>query len=243
LDRTGKPGGIEVQDAAVMYGRVQALHGVSVSVPPGEITGVLGANGAGKSTLLRAISGFAPLRSGRILLDGQDITRMLPHQRSRAGIVHVFEGGKAFSELTVEENLEVGGTRLPGPELPRRLDQMYALFPRLRERRTQEAQTLSGGERQMLLLARALMAAPRILLLDEPSLGLAPRIVAATFERIKEISAMGVTILLVEQKAGFTLDTCHRGYVLRNGRVAFAGTAEAVRAAPELRSAYLSHVA
>jgi branched-chain amino acid transport system ATP-binding protein len=236
-------GGIEVDAACVAYGRVQALQDVSLSARPGEITGILGANGAGKSTLLRTISGFAAPRSGTVRFDGRDITRVAAHDRSRAGIVHVFEGGKAFSELTVAENLEVGGYRLEAADMARRVEAMYDLFPRLRERRTQEAQTLSGGERQMLLLARALMTRPRVLLLDEPSLGLAPRIVALMFEQIRAINAMGVTIVLVEQKATFALDTCHRCYVLRNGRVIFQGPSAVVRDAPELRSAYLAHVA
>ena len=233
--------GIEVMSACVAYGRVQALQDVSLVARPGEITGILGANGAGKSTLLRTISGFATPRSGTVRFDGRDITRMAAHDRSRAGVVHVFEGGKAFSELTVAENLEVGGYRLEAADMARRLEAMYDLFPRLRERRTQEAQTLSGGERQMLLLARALMTRPRVLLLDEPSLGLAPRIVGLMFEQIKAINAMGVTIILVEQKATFALDTCHHCTVLRNGRVIFQGPSAVVRDAPELRSAYLAH--
>ena len=236
-------GGIEVASACVAYGRVQALQDVSLIARPGEITGILGANGAGKSTLLRTISGFATPRSGAVRFDGRDITRMPAHDRSRAGIVHVFEGGKAFSELTVAENLEVGGYRLDAADMARRLEDMYALFPRLRERRAQEAQTLSGGERQMLLLARALMTRPRVLLLDEPSLGLAPRIVALMFAQIRAINAMGVTIILVEQKANFALDICHHCTVLRNGRVIFQGPSAVVRDAPELRSAYLAHVA
>ena len=238
-----QPGGIAVESASVAYGQVQALQNVTVAARPGKITGILGANGAGKSTLLRAISGFAALRAGQVTFDGRPITKTPAHERSRAGIVHVFEGGKAFSELSVAENLEVGGYRLTQPDMGRRMDEMFDLFPRLRERRTQEAQTLSGGERQMLLLARALMARPRVLLLDEPSLGLAPRVAAAMFDQIKAINTMGVTIILVEQKASFALDTCHHGYVLRNGRVIFHGPAAVVRDAPELRSAYLAHVA
>jgi branched-chain amino acid transport system ATP-binding protein len=233
------PGNIEVQRASVVYGRVQALYDVSFTAAAGRITGVLGANGAGKSTLLRAISGFAALRAGAVIFNGRDLSRSPAYARSRAGILHVFEGGKAFSELTVAENLEVGGYRLPPADVVHRCTKMYELFPRLQERRAQRADTLSGGERQMLLLARALMAQPSVLLLDEPSLGLAPRVVASTFEQIKAINEMGVTIILVEQKATLALDTCDDCYVLRNGRVILHGSAADVKGAAELRHAYL----
>jgi branched-chain amino acid transport system ATP-binding protein len=216
------------------------LHGVTFEVSAGEIVSLVGANGAGKTTLLRAVSGVLPVRRGRIRLEGQAIEGLGPAAVVRRGIVQVPEGRRIFPELTVLENLLVGGSH-PGVRARRAttLDEVLALFPMLRERRAQLGGTLSGGEQQMLAIGRGLMARPRLLMLDEPSLGLAPLMVATLFDVIRQVNAAGVTILLVEQNVARALAIATRGYVLENGQITLAGTGAALLAAPEVRRAYL----
>ncbi|MBI1737483.1 MAG: ABC transporter ATP-binding protein [Candidatus Rokubacteria bacterium] len=230
---------LELADVSVAYGKRRALDGVSLAVAPGEIVALLGANGAGKSTTLRAISGLVRPARGRIVYDGRDITRVAADRIVGAGIGHVPEGREIFPAFTVEENLRVGGHRVTATGVTAGLGQAFALFPVLRERKRQLAGTLSGGEQQMLAIARALMAGPRLLLLDEPSLGLAPLLAREIFGVIRRINAAGVTILLVEQNARRALGLAHRGYVLETGRLVAAGTAPALAADPRIRSAYL----
>jgi branched-chain amino acid transport system ATP-binding protein len=227
----------------VAYGKRTALEGVSLAVGPGEIVALLGANGAGKSTTLRAISGLVRPSRGCITYDGRDLARLGAHAIVAAGIGHVPEGREIFAGFTVEENLLVGGHRVGAEALAQGVDRAFALFPVLRERRRQLAGTLSGGEQQMLAIARALMAGPRLLLLDEPSLGLAPLLAREIFRVIRRINEAGVTILLVEQNARRALGLAHRGYVLETGRLVAAGTATALAADPRIRSAYLGFAA
>jgi branched-chain amino acid transport system ATP-binding protein len=228
---------LRVEALRTAYGAVVALDDVSFAVAPGSITAVLGANGAGKSSLLRTISGLVRPRAGRVVLEGRDITRLAPEEIARLGVAHVPEGRGVIAELTVEENLRLGG-------LWRRdaaaLDNAYALFPALRERRGKLAGTLSGGERQMLVLGRALMARPRLLLLDEPSLGLAPRVAAQIVALLRELrERTGLTVLLVEQNARSALSVADRGVVLALGRVVAAETPDALAGDDQLRHAYL----
>jgi branched-chain amino acid transport system ATP-binding protein len=227
---------LRVDSLRVAYGPVVALDGVSFEVPAGSITAVLGANGAGKTSLLRAISGLERARDGRIELEGDDLAGVSPEDIARRGIAHVPEGRGVITELTVEENLRLGG-------LWRRQSdagEVYELFPRLEERRTQPAHTLSGGERQMLVIGRALMAKPRLLLLDEPSLGLAPRVAARIFALLRDLrERTGLTVLLVEQNARSALSVADRGIVLALGRIAAADEPEALAADEKLRHAYL----
>ncbi|MFO1540184.1 MAG: ATP-binding cassette domain-containing protein [Chloroflexota bacterium] len=227
-------GGLDVR-----YGAVRALRGVDLEVRAGEIVTLLGANGAGKSTLLRAVSGLQRPAAGSIALDGRPVTELPAHARVRLGVGHVPEGRRVFARLTVAENLAMGGwTRTPA-ENAERAAETDALFPRLAERRAQPAGTLSGGEQQMLAIGRALMGRPRLLLLDEPSLGLAPVLVALIFRVIREIRAAGTTILLVEQNAAQALAVADRGYVLRAGEIVLGGSAAELRADPAVRQAYL----
>ncbi|MCS7282481.1 MAG: ABC transporter ATP-binding protein [Anaerolineae bacterium] len=232
---------LSVENLHVSYGAIRALHGISFHVKEGEIVTLIGANGAGKSTTLRAISGLLLVDQGRILYEGKDITNASADQIVRMGIVHVPEGRKIFAPLTVRENLEMGAfTRKDKREIEESMEFVFNLFPRLRERAEQMGGTLSGGEQQMLAVARALMAKPRLLLMDEPSMGLAPILVEEIFEVIQRLNREeGVTILLVEQNAHMALSVAHRGYVLETGTIQLEGTAEELRTNPRVREAYL----
>jgi len=230
---------LELEDVTARYGPVTALHGVSLSVGEGEAVAVLGANGAGKTTTLRAISG-AVRRSGRIAFAGQSIARSSPEATARAGIAHVPEGRGTLTDLTVRENLRLGAyTRRDRAAIKEDEARVLGYFPRLRERRDQRAGTLSGGEQQMLALARALMLRPRLLLLDEPSLGLAPIVVQEVLHTIRELNRRGLTILLVEQNVAVSLRLSHRAYVLENGRVVLDGRGQALLKDERLKVAYL----
>jgi len=231
---------LEVGGLDVYYGAVHALKGLSLHAASGEIVTLIGANGAGKSTLLRAISGLVPARAGTLRFDGQDLTRVPAHEIVGLGISQAPEGRMVFANLTVEDNLELGAYRRkdrPGIRADR--DQVFQLFPRLLERRRQAAGTLSGGEQQMLAIGRALMSRPRLLLLDEPSLGLAPLLVREIFKTIREINQRGVTVLLVEQNAHMALSIAGRGYVLETGRVRFEDDARRLLENDDVKKAYL----
>jgi branched-chain amino acid transport system ATP-binding protein len=231
---------LEVQGLDVYYGAVHALKGLSLHAASGEIVTLIGANGAGKSTLLRAISGLVPARGGTLRFDGKDLTRIPAHEIVGLGISQAPEGRMVFANLTVEDNLELGAYRRkdrPGIRSDR--DQVFHLFPRLLERRRQAAGTLSGGEQQMLAIGRALMSRPRLLLLDEPSLGLAPLLVREIFKTIREINQRGVTVLLVEQNAHMALSVAGRGYVLETGRVRFEDDARRLLENDDIKKAYL----
>jgi branched-chain amino acid transport system ATP-binding protein len=230
---------LAVEDLAVSYGTRRAVEGVSLTVGPGEIVALLGANGSGKSTTLRTISGLVRPARGHVLYEGRDITRAPADRIVAAGVGHVPEGRDLFVEFTVLENLLVGGHTLPRRDVPARLESAFELFPVLRARRHQVAGTLSGGEQQMLAIARALMARPRLLLLDEPALGLAPMRSREIFRTIQRINATGVAVLLVEQNARRALRLARRGYVLETGRVVVAGTSRELGEDPRVRSAYL----
>ena len=231
---------LQIRDLSVHYGAIQALHGVSVDVNEGEIVTLIGANGAGKSTTLRAISGLVKASGGQISFDGRPLAGLPPHEIVRLGIAHAPEGRGIFSNLTVDENLEIGAyIRKDKDGIARDRARALELFPRLAERLQQRAGTLSGGEQQMLAIARALLARPRLMLLDEPSLGLAPRIVQTIFAIIREINASGTTILLVEQNAHMALRAAHRGYVIEVGRVVLTDDAKALADSDEVRRAYL----
>ncbi len=230
---------LEILDLQVAYGAIRALDGVSFTVPRGQIVALLGANGAGKTTAIRAISGLAALQAGRILLAGKEIQGIETHAIIRRGLAVVPEGRRLFANLTVRENLLLGAYfRKKEVWLPD-LTRVYHLFPRLDERQGQSAGTLSGGEQQMLALGRALMSRPQLLLLDEPSLGLAPLIVKEVLHIIRQLNEQGVTILLVEQNAAAALEIAHYGYVLENGRLALEGTGTELLAHPHLQAAYL----
>jgi branched-chain amino acid transport system ATP-binding protein len=230
---------LEVADLSVRYGQMAALRGVSFEVRAGEAVGILGANGAGKTTVMRAVMGLVPLASGRIRFDGRALEASPAWERAAAGIAWVPEGRRVFGDLTVEENLAAGGYRLPGRERAGARDRVYTLFPRLGERPRQLARTLSGGEQQMLAIGRALMARPRLLLIDEASLGLAPIFVARVFETIGRLRADGVTLLLVEQNARKSLEVVDRAYLLEVGRIVRHATARALLDDPAVRDAYL----
>jgi branched-chain amino acid transport system ATP-binding protein len=222
------------------YGAIQALRGVNLTVEPGEIVTLIGANGAGKSTLMMTICGSPQARDGQITYDGRDITRCPTHEIMRSGIAQAPEGRRIFARMSVRENLLMGGQVAGMVEFDRLLEQAFTLFPRLKERLHQRAGTLSGGEQQMLAIARALMTRPRLLLLDEPSLGLAPLVVRQIFTAIRELNrTTGLTVLLVEQNAYQALRLAHRGYVLVNGSITMAGTGAELLARPEIRAAYL----
>jgi len=241
---TGKPGGdgalLRVEDVHTYYGSIEALKGISLEVREGEIVTLIGANGAGKSTTLRSINGLNHPRRGSIHFRGRDITRDPPHDIVRSGISQSPEGRKLFPRMSVLENLEMGAfQRSDRSELRGDLDRVYSLFPRLAERKQQRAGTLSGGEQQMVAIGRALMARPGLLLLDEPSMGLAPIFVERVFETIVEINNQGTTILLVEQNAMMALDIANRGYVLETGTVALADDAKALRRNEQVRKSYL----
>jgi branched-chain amino acid transport system ATP-binding protein len=231
---------LEVENVHTYYGHIHALKGVSVNVDKGEIVTLIGANGAGKSTTLKTISGLLKPRQGRIELEGEDLTRYRPHEIVAKGVVQVPEGRRVFGRLTVVENLEMGAFALNDPrQIQSNLEKVLKLFPRLEERRKQLAGTLSGGEQQMLATGRALMANPRVLLLDEPSMGLAPVLVDSIFDTIRQLHAAGTTILLVEQNARIALQVASRGYVLQTGVVVLNDTAENLRQNEMVRKAYL----
>jgi branched-chain amino acid transport system ATP-binding protein len=231
---------LRVEDVHTYYGSIEALKGISLEVHEGEIVTLIGANGAGKSTTLRSINGLNHPRRGSIHFRGRDITRDPPHDIVRSGISQSPEGRKLFPRMSVLENLEMGAfQRSDRSELRGDLERVYSLFPRLAERKQQRAGTLSGGEQQMVAIGRALMARPGLLLLDEPSMGLAPIFVERVFETIVEINNQGTTILLVEQNAMMALDIANRGYVLETGRVALADDAKALRRNEQVRKSYL----
>ena len=233
---------LEVRDVKVRYGKIEALHGVSLSVRQGELVTLLGANGAGKTTLMRAISGLLPLESGSVWFDGRDISRLKAHRRVIDGLVQAPEGRGVFPGMTVVENLEMGcyGRKFESKAAhDERLDWVFATFPRLAERRKQTGGTLSGGEQQMLAIGRALMARPRVLLLDEPSMGLAPMMISQIFSIIAEINAAGTTVLLVEQNAAQALSRSDRAYILETGAVTREGPARELLADDAVRAAYL----
>ena len=231
---------LRVDEIHTFYGSIEALKGITIEVHDGEIVTLIGANGAGKSTMLRSINGLNHPRKGTIRFGGKDITREAPHEVVRLGISQSPEGRKLFPRMSVLENLEMGAfQRRDRSELRSDLDRVYKLFPRLSERKQQRAGTLSGGEQQMVAIGRALMAHPRLLLLDEPSMGLAPIFVERVFETIVEINQQGTTILLVEQNAMMALDVASRGYVLETGRVALADDAKALLSNEQVRKTYL----
>ena len=230
---------LRVESLSVAYGHIEALKGVSLAVAKGEVVAILGANGAGKTTLMRAISSLIPKRGGRITFDGHDVTRMAADRIVRLGIAQAPEGRRVFGTLTVAENLALGGFTRPAGEIRAGLEHVYAIFPRLAERERQLAGTLSGGEQQMLAIGRALVARPKLLLLDEPSLGLAPVIVQAIFRTLRQIAETGVTILLVEQNARSALKLADRGYVLEVGRMVLEDSAAHLLTSPDVQAAYL----
>jgi len=231
---------LRVEALEVAYGKIQALWGISVEIPEGEIVAVVGANGAGKTTMLKTLSGLLRPMVGRISLDDRRIDLLSPAEIVGLGVVHVPEGRKLFPEMTVLDNLLVGGYPAGArSRRPQRLEHVFTVFPRLAERRRQLAGTLSGGEQQMVAIGRGLMAGPRILMLDEPSLGLAPIMVQEMFGVIGEINRTGVTVLLVEQNTEHALALAHRGFVLESGRVALSGTGRELLASPQVREAYL----
>jgi len=230
---------LELDDVAVAYGKRRALDGLTLSVAPGEIVTLLGANGAGKSTTLRAVSGLVRPTRGRIRYEGRDITRVPADAIVAAGVSHVPEGREIFPEFSVHENLLVGAHTVERSRIGERLESVFRLFPVLRDRRSQPAGTLSGGEQQMLAIARALMTRPRLLLLDEPSLGLAPILAREIFRVLRRINDDGVAVLLVEQNARRALAVASRGYVLETGRLVTSGTSAELSADPRVRTAYL----
>ncbi|BCR05826.1 ABC transporter ATP-binding protein [Desulfuromonas versatilis] len=231
---------LEIKDLHVKYGNVEALHGINLHVNEGEIVSVLGANGAGKSTTLMSISGLVKASGGSIVFDGMELSKMPAHKIVAAGVAQVPEGRRVFGTLTVHENLKLGSfTNRDLAHIKQTEEWIYQLFPVLAQRRSQLAGTLSGGEQQMLAIGRALMAKPRILLLDEPSLGLAPILVKAIFKTLQEINQSGLTVVLVEQNARAALRLAHRGYVLEVGRVVLEDSAENLLANPDVQNAYL----
>lgn len=230
---------LAIDNLASRYGRIEVLHGISIDVPRGEIVTLVGSNGAGKSTLMRAISGVQPIASGSIRFDDKPIDRLKPHQRVAAGIAQVPEGRQVFAPLSVEENLRLGAVTRRDGGVRVDLDEIYAMFPALSERRTVLAGTLSGGQQQMLAIGRALMAKPKLLLLDEPSMGLAPVLVEQIFTIIGGLKARGLTVLLVEQNANAALAIADRGFVIETGRIVMTGPAKELMNDQRVRSAYL----
>lgn len=230
---------LEVKDIHVYYDAIHALKGVSFSVSRGELVTLLGANGAGKTTTLKTLSGLLRPRRGHIELEGTSLEAMEPHEIVHRGVAHVPEGRKVFPRFTVLENLQIGGFTRPQGTIGSDLEFIFAMFPRLKERRRQYAGTLSGGEQQMLAIGRALMAKPKLLLLDEPSMGLAPKMVQLILENICEVNRAGVTVLLVEQNAAMALGISHRGYVLETGSVILEGAAKELAGNDLVRQAYL----
>jgi branched-chain amino acid transport system ATP-binding protein len=231
---------LSVRDVNTFYGGIHALRGISLDVGQGEIVALIGGNGAGKSTTLNTISGLVRQRSGQVLLNGEDLSRFPAHEIMAKGVVQVPEGRRIFARLTVLENLRMGAyTRSNKDELEPDFERVFALFPRLRERISQPGGTLSGGEQQMLAIGRALMSHPKLLLLDEPSMGLAPILVEQIFDVIRDIHAQGTTVLLVEQNALMALGIANRGYILQTGRIVLEDTAANLRQNPEVQKAYL----
>ena len=231
---------LEVQDIQVYYGMIQALKGVSFSVNEGEVIALIGANGAGKTTTLHTVTGLLRAKSGHIIYDGQDITKVPPHKIVTMGMAHVPEGRRVFAELSVYENLKLGAyTRKDKKEIEETLARVYKSFPRLEERKNQLAGTLSGGEQQMLAMGRALMSKPKIILMDEPSMGLSPILVEEIFHIIREISAGGTTVLLVEQNAKKALAIADRAYVLETGNIVLSGDAKEMMNNDSIKKAYL----
>jgi branched-chain amino acid transport system ATP-binding protein len=230
---------LKVDGLHVYYDAIHALQGLSFMVGQGEMVTLLGANGAGKSTTLKTISALLRTRSGKIELEGKPLEDLPPHEIVRLGVAHVPEGRRVFPRLTVMENLKIGGFTRQTNTIGGDIDRVFTLFPRLKERMQQKAGTLSGGEQQMLAIGRGLMARPRLLLLDEPSMGLAPILVEQIFSTIQEINKEGVTILLVEQNAAMALAICHRGYVLETGKIILEGTAAELSGNERVRQAYL----
>jgi branched-chain amino acid transport system ATP-binding protein len=230
---------LEVEDIHTFYGNIEALKGISLTVNAGEIVTLIGANGAGKSTTLRSISGLNRPRTGTIKFMGHEIQEMAPSQVAELGIAQSPEARRIFPRMTVLENLEMGAFTRNDGQIHADVERVYELFPRLKEREKQKGGTMSGGEQQMLAIGRALMANPKLLLLDEPSLGLAPVIVDKIYEIVREINARGVTILLVEQNANYALDVSQRGYVLETGKVVLSNDSDSLRTDPEVQKAYL----
>jgi branched-chain amino acid transport system ATP-binding protein len=234
---------LEIKDLHTYYGKIHALRGVSVTVEENEIVTLIGANGAGKTTTLNTISGLLIPKEGSVHFDGEDLTSVSPHNIVTRGVVQVPEGRRVFAQLTVEENLKMGGFTVDDPALIEEgIANAYQMFPRLEERRTQVAGTLSGGEQQMLAMGRALMTKPRILLLDEPSMGLAPQLVEYIFETILRIHSEGAAILLVEQNASQALKIASRGYVLQTGQILMADSADGLASNEDVKRAYLGEI-
>jgi branched-chain amino acid transport system ATP-binding protein len=228
-----------IEGVTTAYDKADVLNGVTLTIEPGRITCLLGSNGSGKTTLIRSILGLTVPRAGRITFDSQDITRLPTHKVIAAGVACIPEGRKVFPKFTVEENLRLGAYQESSDTVTRqRIDDIYALFPRLAERRAQLAGTMSGGEQAMVSIGRGLMRAPKLLLIDEPSLGLSPRLVQENFRIIKDINARGITVFLVEQNVHQTLAIAHHGYVLSKGRVVASGTSEELAGREEVREAY-----
>lgn len=234
---------LRISGLVVSYGNMEVLHGIDLTVAPGELVSVIGPNGAGKTTLIRSIMGLNDLQEGTIVFDGQDITREKPWKRAPLGIAYVPEGRRVFGGLTVEENLLIGGYKLSGDKekLRQNLDQVYEMFPRLGERRNQLARTMSGGEQQMLAIGRALALSPRMLLIDEVSMGLMPLMVSTCFQIIKELNQQGITVLVVEQNANKALKVAHRGYVIETGNIVLEDSAENLRKNAMVQKAYLGN--
>ncbi len=230
---------LEVDEIHTFYGTIEALKGISLTVDEGEVVTLIGSNGAGKSTTLRSISGISPAAAGKISFGGSEITRTPAHDIVGHGIALVPEGRRCFARMTVRENLDLGAFKRRGDSIREDLERVFDLFPRLHEREKQKAGTMSGGEQQMLAIGRALMARPKLLMLDEPSMGIAPILVQRIYETIREINKQGVTILLVEQNANYALEIAARGYVLETGQVAIANSSAELRTDPEVQRAYL----
>ena len=230
---------LELDKVSVTYDRAPVVRDLTLTVAPGEVVALLGANGAGKTTTLRSISGLTPASKGKIVFAGEEITRVPAHEIVGRGIALAPEGRHCFARMTVRENLDLGAHRRRGPEIAEDLAQVYELFPVLKERARQKAGTMSGGEQQMLAIGRALMARPKLLMLDEPSLGIAPVLVQRIYQTIGEINRSGVAILLVEQNANYALDAAARGYVFETGRIVLANDSASLRDDPEVQRAYL----
>ena len=231
---------LKVENLETGYGEVQILWGINLEVPVGNLTTILGANGAGKTTLLRAITGILPVWKGKVTFQGEDITRLSPHERATKGLIMIPEGRMIFPEMTVLENLEMGAfNKKARTNLKKNMEHALALFPRLEERLSQRAGTLSGGEQQMLAIARGLMADPQVLIFDEPSLGLAPKLVIEVFETIQKLKEEGITMLLVEQNAHLSLAITDYAYVFAEGKVAIEGRGEELEESEEVKKAYL----